>query len=86
MYIKNSRATGINYPKRMGRNSSNEDFNTSKTKTLYLKEESVTTDGATGDVLIKLRGPEKTIEQIKKGNIVIAITIILPSKSYCFYL
>ncbi len=72
--ISNSKATGINYPKRMGRNSSNEDFDTSKTKTLYLKEKSVTIDGATGDVLVKLQGPEKTIEQIRKGNIVIGGT------------
>lgn len=69
VHIQNSKATSIAFPKRIGRTSANEDFSTSKGKKLFLKEESVSIDGKSGEVVIKARCPEKIIEQIKNGSI-----------------
>jgi len=69
-YTHDSKTIGINFPKRMGRNGSYENFGTSKNKTLYFTIADVFTDGATGEVVIKLHGPEDIVQKIKNGTFV----------------
>lgn len=81
LHIKNSKATSIAFPKRIGRTSAHEDFSGSINKKLFLKEKSISVDGTSGDVIIKLQGPEKIIEQIKKGSISIDGTYLYTEES-----
>ncbi len=69
VHIKNSKATSIAFPKRIGRTSAHEDFSASKGKKLFLQEESVSIDGKSGEVVIKARCPEKIVEHIRNGSL-----------------
>lgn len=48
---------------------------------MFLKEKSISVDGTSGDVIIKVQGPEKIIEHIRKGSISIDGTYLYTEES-----